>query len=49
MALRFEADADGLEGAAILAPRDHPARKDFEAVGYDPDRDWEFSILDLKL
>jgi GNAT superfamily N-acetyltransferase len=49
MALRFEADADGMEGAGILAPRDHPARKDFEAVGYDPDGDWEFSILDLTL
>jgi GNAT superfamily N-acetyltransferase len=49
MALRFEADADGLEGAGILAPRDHPAQKDFESVGYDPDGDWEFSILDLAL
>ena len=49
MALRFEADADGLEGVGILAPRDHPAAKDFAAVGYDPDGDWEFSILDLKL
>jgi len=49
MALRFEADADGLEGAGILAPHDHPAQKDFESVGYDPDGDWEFSILDLTL
>ncbi len=50
LALRYEADADGREGVGILAPRDHPAEKDFLAVGYDqPDRGWEFSILDLTL
>lgn len=50
LALRYEADADGREGAGILAPRDHPAENDFRAVGYDqPDRGWEYSILDLTL
>lgn len=50
LALRYEADADGLEGAGILAPPDHPARNDFTAVGYDQsDREFAFSVLDLTL
>lgn len=35
MALRFEADADGLEGVWLAAPPGHPAVSDFAAVGYD--------------
>ncbi|TMB88917.1 MAG: GNAT family N-acetyltransferase [Chloroflexi bacterium] len=35
MALRFEADADGLDDVVIALPRDHPAGKDMHASGYD--------------
>lgn len=50
LALRFEADADGLEGVGLLVPPGHPAAKDFEAVGYSqPDRAFDFSVLDLTL
>jgi hypothetical protein len=34
-ALRYEADADGLERVSIAVPRDHPAADDLEASGYD--------------
>jgi hypothetical protein len=33
--LRFEADAVGLSGVAILAPERHPAAGDMREVGYD--------------
>src|SRR5205807_5985084 len=33
--LRFEADAVGLGGVAILAPERHPAAGDMREVGYD--------------
>ena len=50
LALRFEADADGLEGAGLLVPPEHPAEKDLQAVGYSqPDLAFEYSVLDLKL
>jgi GNAT superfamily N-acetyltransferase len=35
MALRFEADADGLDHVTIALPRDHPASGDLRASGYD--------------
>ncbi|MGA8922902.1 MAG: GNAT family N-acetyltransferase [Candidatus Dormiibacterota bacterium] len=35
MALRFEADADGLDHVTISLPRGHPAVEDLHASGYD--------------
>ncbi len=35
MALRFEADADGLNHVTVTLPRDHPAADDMTASGYD--------------
>ena len=35
LALRFEADADGLQEVKIALPRDHPAADDMQASGYD--------------
>jgi GNAT superfamily N-acetyltransferase len=35
LALRFEADADGLESVIVTLPRDHPAGDDMHASGYD--------------
>jgi GNAT superfamily N-acetyltransferase len=35
MALRFEADADGLDHVTVTLPRDHPATDDMTASGYD--------------
>lgn len=37
MALRFEADADGLNHVTISVPPDHPADEDLRASGYDFD------------
>ena len=34
MALRFEADADGLTHVTVSLPPDHPAEEDLEATGY---------------
>jgi GNAT superfamily N-acetyltransferase len=34
-ALRFEADADGLDDVVVSMPRDHPAADDLRASGYD--------------
>lgn len=34
-ALRYEADADGLERVTVAVPRGHPAADDLEASGYD--------------
>jgi GNAT superfamily N-acetyltransferase len=34
-ALRFEADADGLDDVTVALPRDHPAGEDLRASGYD--------------
>jgi len=33
-ALRFEADSQGLDGVAVLAPAGHPAAADMAEVGY---------------
>jgi len=35
MALRFEADADGLDHVTVNLPRGHPAEEDLRATGYD--------------
>ena len=35
MALRFEADADGLDDVVVSLPREHPAADDLRASGYD--------------
>jgi GNAT superfamily N-acetyltransferase len=35
MALRYEADADGLDDVTVTLPRDHPAADDMTASGYD--------------
>ena len=35
MALRFEADADGLQNVTVSVPRGHPASDDLRASGYD--------------
>lgn len=35
MGLRFEADSQGLDGVAVLAPADHPAAEDLAEAGYD--------------
>jgi GNAT superfamily N-acetyltransferase len=35
MALRFEADADGLDHVTVALPRGHPAADDLRASGYD--------------
>lgn len=50
LALRFEADADGMEGVWLATPREHPAAGDLRAVGYDlaPDAA-PFSVYGLEL
>jgi len=35
MALRFEADADGLDHVTVSLPRGHPAEEDLRVTGYD--------------
>ena len=35
MALRFEADADGLKHVTVNLPPGHPAEEDLKATGYD--------------
>jgi GNAT superfamily N-acetyltransferase len=35
LALRYEADADGMEGVSLWAPDGHPAEDDFRSTGYD--------------
>lgn len=50
LALRFEADADGLEDVTLALPRDHPAADDLRASGYDFANDDDHSyIYSLKL
>jgi GNAT superfamily N-acetyltransferase len=49
-ALRFEADADGLEDVTLALPRGHPAADDLRASGYDFANDDDHSyIYALKL
>jgi GNAT superfamily N-acetyltransferase len=45
MALRFEADADGLDHVTISLPRDHPAAEDLRASGYDLANDEDTSYI----
>ena len=50
LALRFEADADGLDDVSVALPRDHPAGDDLRASGYDFANDDDSSyIYGLKL
>ena len=50
LALRFEADADGLDDVTLALPRDHPAIDDLHATGYDFANDDDHSyIYSLKL
>jgi GNAT superfamily N-acetyltransferase len=45
MALRFEADADGLDHVTVALPRDHPAAEDLSASGYDLANDDDTSYI----
>ncbi len=45
LALRFEADADGLDHVTIALPRDHPAALDLTASGYDLANDEDTSYI----
>ena len=45
LALRFEADADGLADVTIALPRDHPAAEDLRASGYDFANDDDASYI----
>jgi hypothetical protein len=45
MALRFEADADGLNHVTVTLPRDHPATDDMTASGYDLANDEDSSYI----
>ena len=50
LALRFEADADGLDDVTVAIPRNHPAEEDLRASGYDFANDDDTSyIYALKL
>jgi GNAT superfamily N-acetyltransferase len=35
LALRYEADVDGMDGVSLWAPDGHPGEEDFSATGYD--------------
>jgi len=45
MALRFEADADGLDHVTVALPRDHPAAEDLSSSGYDLANDDDTSYI----
>jgi hypothetical protein len=45
MALRFEADADGLDHVTVALPRDHPAAEELTASGYDLANDDDTSYI----
>jgi hypothetical protein len=45
VALRFEADADGLDHVTVALPRDHPAADDLRASGYDLANDDDTSYV----
>jgi GNAT superfamily N-acetyltransferase len=50
VALRFEADADGLDDVTVALPRNHPAGDDLRASGYDFANDEDTTyIYSLKL
>jgi GNAT superfamily N-acetyltransferase len=44
-ALRFEADADGLDDVVVSLPREHPAGDDLRASGYDFANDDDHSYI----
>jgi hypothetical protein len=45
VALRFEADADGLDHVTVALPRGHPAADDLRASGYDLANDDDTSYV----
>jgi GNAT superfamily N-acetyltransferase len=45
LALRYEADADGLDDVSVALPRDHPAGEDLRASGYDFANDDDTSYI----
>jgi N-acetylglutamate synthase-like GNAT family acetyltransferase len=45
VALRYEADADGLDDVSVALPRDHPAGEDLRASGYDFANDDDTSYI----
>jgi N-acetylglutamate synthase-like GNAT family acetyltransferase len=45
LALRFEADADGLDDVTVALPRNHPAGDDLRASGYDFANDDDSSYI----
>ncbi|HEY8816951.1 MAG TPA: GNAT family N-acetyltransferase [Candidatus Dormibacteraeota bacterium] len=45
LALRFEADADGLDDVTVAIPRNHPAEEDLRASGYDFANDDDTSYI----
>jgi GNAT superfamily N-acetyltransferase len=49
MALRFEADADGMRGVWLAAPAETPVEDDLRAVGYDPEIENRFSVYAREL
>lgn len=49
MALRFEADADAMDGVWLAAPADPPFADDLQAVGYDSADNNHFSVYGLEL
>ena len=50
LALRFEADVDGMEGVSLWAPDGHPAEEDFSATGYDSEAEpFRLSYFGLRL
>jgi GNAT superfamily N-acetyltransferase len=50
LALRYEADADGMEGVNLWAPDGHPAEEDFRATGYDSEAEpFRMSYFALRL
>ncbi len=48
-ALRFEADADAMQGVWLAAPADPPFASDLQAVGYDSADDNRFYVYGLEL
>ena len=50
LALRYEADADGMVGVNLWAPEGHPAEEDFAATGYDSEAEpFRLSYFALRL
>jgi GNAT superfamily N-acetyltransferase len=50
MALRYEADADGMAAVNLWAPDGHPAEEDFRATGYDSEAEpFRMSYFALRL